>query len=290
MNFKCLLITLLLICSNTYGQGYSRDRDIMLRYIQPVVKDTAAEKKDTVIAPRNFFNEIDFSYFKINKSIKPVLKYIQPKKENSKEYFFLILCILAAVVVYIRYHYAKEIVDIIKSTFSISQSFEKEISFNKMILMINYLITCVILLFFIAKYFLKNNSLSDQNLLIIIATTIVSIAFIRFVLFRFLGFVFDMKEIVLSYQVTNDHINYVTGLILLPILISEIYSHTKISPILLYIGFFTLLINILYKLFKNILLHTQLMIYNLFHFIIYFCAVEIFPYLILNKFFREQIF
>lgn len=281
---------MLLFGSNTNGQSISTSDPIMFPYIQPTISDTGIEKKDTLLLPRNYFNELDFSYFKIDSNIKPVLKYIQPRKENSKDFFFLILCILSASIVYIRFHSGKEIIDIIKSTLSISPTYEKEMSFNKMILQINYLTTCTILLFFIATYWMKNSLFSDQILLLTIAATIVCIAFIRFVLFRFLGFVFDMKEVVLSYQVTNDHINYVTGLILLPILFSEIYSHTKISPILLYIGFFTLLINILYKLFKNILLHTPLMVYNLFHFIIYFCAVEIFPYLILNKFFREQIF
>ena len=290
MNSKIVLLTFSLFCVNAYSQADTTINMTSVSVINFIDSASVQNKIDSIVFPRNIFSEIDFSYFKTNTNTKSVLKYIQPKKGNSKHYFFAILCFLAMTVVYIRYQYQKELNQIIKSAFGINNSIEKDISINKLLLSLNYMITSILLLYFFIKLSNFKFKFTDETLMMIVTVTFVGLAVSRYILLKFLGIIFELQELFSNYQTTNDYINYVTGIILLPILFSEIYSHSKISHILLYIGFFIVLINILYKIIKNILLHTQLMVYNIFHFIIYFCAVEIFPYLILNKFFREQIF
>lgn len=290
MSFKYLFVILMLFYVNTYGQAVSTDTSLSSFALATDSLQTDSTKKDTVITPRNFFSEINFPFFDNDPSRKSVLKYIQPKKTDHSLLLFSILCILCCIAVYIKYQYQKELEEIAKYVFGVSTSLQKEMTLNKIFLSINYHITTIFLLYFLIKINLKTIPYSDYYLMFVIAVSFVGIGFARYLLLNLLSNIFDMQEVYYSYQTTNNYINYMSGLILLPILFTEIYSHGKISHILLYIGFSVVLINILYKVFKNILPHTPLMIYNLFHFIIYFCGVEIFPYLILNKFFREQIF
>jgi len=111
-----------------------------------------------------------------------------------------------------------------------------------------------------------------------------SIILIKILIERLIGSLFDIDALIDSYifQKTN-YKNYI-GLVLLAIDILLIYAlHPK--PIIIYIVFGLLFLINLIGFITSFKTHQKLIINNIFYFILYLCALEIAPYIILYKLF-----
>ena len=109
-----------------------------------------------------------------------------------------------------------------------------------------------------------------------------AIVLIKVLIERLIGSIFEIDPLIDSYlfQKTN-YKNYI-GLLLLPVNIVLIYSITPTTTIIYSIIGVLLLINMLgfVTSFKT---YQKLVLSNLFYFILYLCALEIGPYIILYK-------
>lgn len=111
-----------------------------------------------------------------------------------------------------------------------------------------------------------------------------AIILIKILLERLIGSLFDIDELIDSYifQKTN-YKNYI-GLFLLPINIIFIYAIQPTATIMYVVIAFIILINLI-GFITSFKTHQKTILNNLFYFILYLCALEIAPYIILYKLF-----
>lgn len=109
---------------------------------------------------------------------------------------------------------------------------------------------------------------------------------IKVLLERLIGSLFDLDELIDSYLFQKTTFKNYSGLVLFPINCFLIYALNP-SNIIIYISLgFIVFINLIgfISSFKN---HQKLLLNNLFYFILYLCALEIGPYLILYKLIKD---
>ncbi len=105
---------------------------------------------------------------------------------------------------------------------------------------------------------------------------------IKILLERLLGSLFEIDELIDSYLFQKiSYRNYI-GLILIPINILLIYTLSPSKTVIYIIIAILLFINLI-GIITTIRNHQKLLINNLFYFILYLCALEISPYIILYK-------
>jgi hypothetical protein len=109
---------------------------------------------------------------------------------------------------------------------------------------------------------------------------------IKVLLERLIGSVFEIDALIDSYLFQKTTYKNYTGLILLPINGLLIYTISPTKPVIYACLGLIVLINLLgfISSFKN---HQKLLLNNLFYFILYLCALEIGPYLILYKIIKD---
>ena len=115
----------------------------------------------------------------------------------------------------------------------------------------------------------------------------IGVLFLIKVLFeRLIGSVFEIDTLIDSYLFQKTTYKNYTGLLLLPINCLLIYTLSPTKPIIFACIGVIVLINLLgfISSFKN---HQKLLLNNLFYFILYLCALEIGPYLILFKIIKD---
>ncbi len=113
---------------------------------------------------------------------------------------------------------------------------------------------------------------------------IAALFLIKILLERLIGSLFEIDRIIDSYIFQKTSYKNFIGFILLPINILLIYTLTPSKIIIFVIFGLLFLLNLIGFItsFKN---HQKLVLNNLFYFILYLCALEIGPYLILYKLF-----
>jgi hypothetical protein len=109
-----------------------------------------------------------------------------------------------------------------------------------------------------------------------------SVVLIKVLIERLLGSLFDIDPLIDSYLFQKTTYKNYTGFFLLPVNILLTYAIQPTKVILFVIFGCIILINLsgFITSFKN---HQKLLLNNLFYFILYLCALEIGPYLILYK-------
>ncbi|WP_047550058.1 DUF4271 domain-containing protein [Psychroserpens sp. Hel_I_66] len=113
---------------------------------------------------------------------------------------------------------------------------------------------------------------------------------IKVLLERLIASLFDIDDIIDSYLFQKTTFKNYSGLILFPINCVLIYTLSPTNTIIYTIIYVTIGLIILINLigfvssFKN---HQKLLINNIFYFILYLCALEIGPYLILYKLIKD---
>lgn len=107
-----------------------------------------------------------------------------------------------------------------------------------------------------------------------------SLVLIKVLLERLIGSLFEIDALIDSYLFQKTTYKNYTGLILLPVNILLIYSISPSKSVIYVILGLIFSINLIGFItsFKN---HQKLLINNFFYFILYLCALEIGPYLIL---------
>ena len=109
-----------------------------------------------------------------------------------------------------------------------------------------------------------------------------SLILIKILIERLIGSLFEIDSLIDSYvfQKTN-YKNYI-GLVLLPINILLIFAVNPSKTILFIVAGLILVINLV-GFITSFKIHQKLILNNLFYFILYICALEIAPYIILYK-------
>jgi len=109
---------------------------------------------------------------------------------------------------------------------------------------------------------------------------------IKVLLERLIGSIFEIDELIDSYLFQKTAFKNYSGLVLLPINCILIYAISPSKSIIYSIIGLIVVINLIgfISSFKN---HQKLLLNNIFYFILYLCALEIGPYLILYKIIKD---
>ncbi|MDG5490378.1 DUF4271 domain-containing protein [Psychroserpens sp. SPM9] len=109
---------------------------------------------------------------------------------------------------------------------------------------------------------------------------------IKVLLERLIGSLFDIDELIDAYLFQKTTFKNYTGFILFPVNCILIYSLNPTKPVIYGVIGLIILINLVgfISSFKN---HQKLLLNNIFYFILYLCALEIGPYLILYKLIKD---
>ncbi|MEZ4801190.1 MAG: DUF4271 domain-containing protein [Gelidibacter sp.] len=116
---------------------------------------------------------------------------------------------------------------------------------------------------------------------------VAALVLIKVLFERLIGSLFEIDKLIDQYLFQKTSYLNFSGFILLPINVLLLYTITP-SPLILYISIgVILMVNLigLVTTFKN---HQKLILNNLFYFILYLCALEIGPYLILYKIITKE--
>ena len=108
---------------------------------------------------------------------------------------------------------------------------------------------------------------------------------IKIIFERLIGSLFDIDALIDAYLFQKTNYKNYLGLILLPINVILIYGLTPSKGIIIAVLILLFLINLtgIFATFKN---NQKLLLNNIFYFILYLCALEIGPYIIIYKLFN----
>ena len=109
-----------------------------------------------------------------------------------------------------------------------------------------------------------------------------SILIIKALTDRLVGSLFEIDELMNDYVFQKITYKNYLGLVLLPINIVLIYSLTP-SKTIIFIALFILFVVVFMGFLESVKSHLKLLKVNMFYFILYLCALEIAPYVILYK-------
>ena len=204
----------------------------------------------------------------------------------SNEWFTILIVLCIATLAVAKYIFTRRFHDFISIIGSpkylkIYAREQKFVDQFDALLFINLIISLSIFSF-IAYRTLVGNVVFEITLFLKILIGIGAIILIKVLLERLIASIFEIDALIDNYifQKTN-YKNYI-GFLLLPINIILIYS-IESSRILIFIIISLLFLVNLMGFFTSLRTNQKLIVGNLFYFILYLCALEIGPYVILYK-------
>jgi len=158
---------------------------------------------------------------------------------------------------------------------------QKFFEFFDGILFLNLVISITLFVILIIKTHFNNHEISTE-LFLKISVGIGALFLIKILVERLLGSLFEIDVLIDSYLFQKiSYRNYI-GLILVPVNILLIYT-IQPTKTAIYIIIILLFIVNLIGIITTIRNHQKLLLNNFFYFILYLCALEISPYIILYK-------
>lgn len=211
------------------------------------------------------------------------------KHENKTGVFFISILLLyafAGVRLMFSHQFAGSL-DMIKNLNAKRKSQSESDSFSMISFYALYLITLGYILYFFLHqyhdYFVKMPTILGVLLCIALVTVLY---LLKTTFVYFVAWTFDKSELLSQYFGQVSMINKVAAIVLFPLTILMLISSSTMAIILLKlsIGIFTLAILLRYV--KAIPVIKKLLSIHFLHFIMYLCAFEIIPMLILIKYLR----
>ncbi|WP_298754344.1 DUF4271 domain-containing protein [uncultured Psychroserpens sp.] len=139
---------------------------------------------------------------------------------------------------------------------------------------------------FISYSTLVNPSEFDLNLFFKLLFGVGVLFLIKILLERLIGSLFEIDELIDSYLFQKTTFKNYTGFVLFPINCILIYTLTPSKTIIYVVICIIVLINLI-GFISSLKNHQKLLLNNIFYFILYLCALEIGPYLILYKLIKD---
>ncbi len=162
---------------------------------------------------------------------------------------------------------------------------QKKIDVFNTILTSNFYI--ILALFTYTTYSIFAVELSNSlEVLPIIIAFIILVFFGKWLLEKFVGYIFGISPIIKLYLFQKTTFKNYTGLILIPLCVLLLFSPID-EKSLIYLGFFAILSINLIGFARFLKLYQKAILANFFYFLLYLCALEIGPYVILYKVIKD---
>lgn len=227
----------------------------------------------------------------VTKNLVPQKNYIEGKLRYKSEMNWLVIVLLSALFIFswVKVLYQKYILQIVGSVidYQISSRLfrERNIFFRNVSIGLNFIfaLNLGLLIYYILDYYTIGQIVDGKfSSLVIYSSAIILLYSIKSVTCKLIGYIFLVQEEFAEYMHNVIIFNKNIGLFLFPIVIVYPYIHEKLQPIILYIGVGLLIIMVLMRAYRGF----QIIIRKgvpIFYLILYLCAIEILPALLLLK-------
>ena len=158
---------------------------------------------------------------------------------------------------------------------------QKFIDFFDALLFLNLIIS-ITLFVVISLRQLSDGFENGMDLMLKLAIGLAALFLIKILVERLLGSLFEIDELIDSYLFQKINYRNYLGLLLIPINALLLYAITPSTKVVYVVIFMLLFINVI-GIVTTLKSHQKLLMNNIFYFILYLCALEISPYIILYK-------
>jgi len=206
----------------------------------------------------------------------------------SNDWFTLLIVLSLCVLAIAKYAYSNRFNDFLwvvgnSKYLKIYSREQKFIDWFDALLFFNLIIS-VSLFSFLSYNTLVASVDFDILLFLKILIGVGALLLIKILLERLIGSLFEIDALIDSYIFQKTNYKNYLGLVLLPINILLIFT-LQPKPSIIYVVFGLLFVINLIGFITSFKTHQKLIINNFFYFILYLCALEIAPYIILYKLF-----
>ncbi|MBT8243999.1 MAG: DUF4271 domain-containing protein [Winogradskyella sp.] len=161
----------------------------------------------------------------------------------------------------------------------------KEFDFFNILLFANFIISAGIFSFLILKN-LITQTFEVYSVLPSIVLVFIIILILKSFLERVVGYYFEFLDLVKIYLLHKNSFKYISGLILVLINILLLFSDLD-KKLTIYVSLSLLFLINLSGFIRFLKPYQKEVIHNFFYFLLYLCALEIGPYVILYKVFKD---
>ena len=215
------------------------------------------------------------------------------KNTNTSDFkptsWILGLIILSAFIfAWVKLFFNKNYRTIIKSGYNYNYSvklFKEANSGSKRVssfLNLIFVLNTSIFIYLFAGYLKVNLPIMDFKLIGFLILSITIIYSIKYLVIKFIGFVFS-SDLIASEYISNIWLfNKLLGISLFPIIITLPYINSSMKMPLAYIGLATILIFFIFRVIRSFQIVFQIKL-SIIYWILYLCTLEILPVFVLSK-------
>ncbi len=223
----------------------------------------------------------------VDKSLVKEVKSRGVEKSRSPLFLFLML-IAATILTTLTISSNRSLVNnILRAVLNdnylnlIYREHRKSGAFHYYILYFVFVVNAGLFLYFLLSRVVLNTDIPMLWRCVLLILVVYSV---RHLFMNYLGFVYPFEKEVGQYAFTILIFNIFLGLLLLPINVFVAFSPEPIAQFFLYAGLFLILTVYIFRQLRGIFIGNRLLFNNKFYFLLYLCAVEIAPILLLVKY------
>ena len=207
----------------------------------------------------------------------------------SNEWITILIVICITILTIVKFSYSKRFFDfswiIVNSNYlKIYSRDNKYLDNFNVLLFTNQIIGISIFVYLIFKTYINDLSI-DLILSLKVIGVFIVIIFTKFFIELLIGWLFNINALIGSYLFQKMNYKNLIGIILIPINIILVYA-VEPTEKLIYGFLIGLLVLNFIGFLSTFKTHQKLLLSNSFYFILYLCALEIGPYIILYKLFN----
>lgn len=290
-----LPIVLVLYTLHTFGQAndVSSNKDTSVSVdpgvVEPLRKILPYEKK----LPKAIEQEVNKNantnqLAKDNISIDEI-RNVKPLYSENKTILFYLFLVMVLIVGFVKSSYTGYLSAIQRSIFNtnLAHQFHRTMGARMVqpfsMLFIFNLLSISTLLYLITQNFSDYIFTAPIQHFFIILLVVAAYHVFKLFLNNFLSSIFKLKNVLSFYQFNFFLVEVAVCILIIPLLMLATFNGAFNTKILLLICLSIFIIGHLYAYFKGILSSLRLIVFHKFYFFLYFCILEIGPFLILFK-------
>ena len=228
--------------------------------------------------------------------IKPTVIIEQHNEESIKEKFFPdwiigLILISFLLIAYVNFYYNSYLVQILealvnfRATIKLKEDSSAISAQSRVILLFVFFINLALFIYELFLFYNYQININSILLFILIFFVIILYFFFKYMLLQIFGYIFEVHDLKNLYLHNTNLINQINGLIILLSVLIIQFINQKYIEIIIYLTFIIHITTYLIRILRTaqIFLFKQ---FSLLYLFLYFCTVEILPFLILIKVLR----
>ncbi len=257
--------------------------------VEPLDKILPYEKKLTIPTENEVQRNSNIDQLaKENISIDEIRNVKPLYSENNTILFYLFL-LMVLIVGFVKSGYTNYLSAIQRSVFNtnLAHQFHRTLGARMIqpfsLLFIFNLLAISTLLYLITQNFSDYIFTAPAQHFLIILLIVAAYHVFKLFINNFLSSIFQLKNTLSFYQFNFFLIEVATCIIIIPLLMLATFNGAFNAKLLLLICLFIFVAGHMYAYFKGILSSLRLIVFHKFYFFLYFCILEIGPFLVLYK-------